>query len=247
MKSDNLRLPVKPAMVWIDLDDTLIDFHANSRVALRMLYRQEHISQWIADEERWVADYERTNKELWRLYALGAVTKEYLRIERMRAPLRRFWTESLEALDHFANRLDPLYLDLLAEQKGLVEGALALLHNLRSRGYRIGVLSNGFRQVQYRKIESAGLKELIDVVVLSDDIGVNKPALAIYRHAMEVSGVMNPGRHLMIGDNADTDIAGALNAGWEAVLYDPGFSGKAKFDGTCFTVSSLGQIPALLP
>lgn len=245
MKSE--MLSVRPDVVWLDLDDTLIDFHANSRVALRLLYRRENLSRFIADEDRWVEDYETSNKELWRLYALGSITKDYLRIERMRAPLRPHWTESAEALDRFSRDLDPLYLDLLAEQKTLVDGARQLLETLRSRGYRIGVLSNGFKQVQYRKIESAGIKDLIDVVVLSDDIGVNKPAIDIYRHAMHLTGVTNPGRHLMVGDNLDTDIAGAVNAGWDAVYFNPSEGDAVTAHGHYLSSGSLLSIANLIP
>lgn len=247
MKSDLLKLPVRPDMVWLDLDDTLIDFKANSRKALRLLYSRATLHRYIPSADRWIEDYEESNHELWRRYALGEITRDFLRIERMRAPLRPFWTDSDKELDSLALNLDPLYLDLLAGQKGLVDGARELLESLRSRGYRIGVLSNGFKQVQFRKMESAGLSDMIDIVVLSDDIGVNKPALGIYRHAMEVAGVMNPGRNLLVGDNPDTDIAGALNAGWDAILFDPGLGVTVQLRDGAIATGSLSTVAEIIP
>ncbi len=116
-----------------------------------------------------------------------------------------------------ARRYDTLYLDYLAREKALMPGAIDLLRTIRDRGLRIGCLSNGFKEVQFRKIRTAGLEPWIDLVVLSDDIGVNKPDRRIFEYAMERSGDTDPTHHLMIGDNPDTDIRGALGAGWHAV------------------------------
>ncbi len=243
-----MKLPVRPSVVWLDLDDTLIDFHAIARIALSILYKEAGLGRWMPDEETWVADYMKSNADLWRRYASGEVTREYLRIERMSAPLRPYFTGSAEELASIADGLDPQYLDIMAAQKVLMPGATEMLETLRKRGYRTGILSNGFKQVQYRKIDIHGLTPYIDLTVLSDHIGVNKPGIAIYRHAMELSGEMNPGRHVIIGDNLLTDIAGAVNAGWEAIYFDRQKSGEAiEYNGSYFTVKSLTDIIRLLP
>lgn len=207
--------------VWIDLDDTLIDFRGNSRIALHILYKETGLDRFYATPDDWTAAYMANNHELWSRYNRAEITKEYLRLERMRAVIAPSWRGSEDELVEFSWLMDKIYLDRLAEQKGLVPGAKELLLWLREQGYHIGILSNGFKQVQYRKIESAGLTELIDLVVLSDDIGVNKPDVRIYDYAMKCAGCENRSRHLMIGDNPDTDIAGAVNAGWGAVWFHP--------------------------
>ncbi|MCM1519321.1 MAG: HAD-IA family hydrolase [Lachnoclostridium sp.] len=233
--------------IWLDLDDTLIDFHGNSRLALRQLWEDCRLDRWYDAPEQWIDNYEVSNIDLWRRYALDEVTKDYLRLERMRAPLRPCWKGTPEALDAFAAELDPLYLDRLAEQKGLVPGALELLDALRQRGFRTGILSNGFKQVQYRKMDTTGITPYIDIVVLSDDIGVNKPALPIYRHAMQQAGVTDPALNLMIGDNLTTDIGGAINAGWQAILLDPASPEPLSHSTSHTTVNSLAALLSLLP
>ncbi|MDE6581247.1 MAG: YjjG family noncanonical pyrimidine nucleotidase [Duncaniella sp.] len=247
MKSKKIVISLRPSVVWLDLDDTLIDFHANSRSALRLLYDEAAISRWIPSADTWVEDYEKSNVELWRRYALGEVTRDYLRIERMRAPLRSYFKGSDSELDEIAMKLDPWYLDLLAMQKGLVDGAQKLLTWLREHNYRIGILSNGFEQVQYRKMDTAGITPYIDITVLSDHIGINKPAIGIYRHAMEMTGERNPGRHLLVGDNLATDIAGAVNAGWDAVYFDRNAATPVTFNGRYYTINSLSELVRLLP
>ncbi len=207
--------------VWLDLDDTLIDFHANSREALRLLYHAEGLDRFWSLPETWIAAYEAHNHMLWDRYSRAEITQDFLRVNRFAGPLAHAWTGNISELEAFARRLDPIYLDLLARQKALVPDAMALLDTLRRLGYRTGILSNGFTDVQHRKLSVTGIGPKIDLVVLSDDIGVNKPDTRLYEHAMARAGEPEPTRHLMVGDNPSTDIAGALAAGWRAILLDP--------------------------
>jgi len=205
--------------VWFDLDDTLIDFEANSRAALRRVFDLQTLAKMFDSPEQWIDVYEYHNKRLWVEYARGSITRERLRLERFMKPFVEAGCHGEEA-ERLSRLLDPLYLDCLAEEKRLIPGAKDLLDKTRTRGFRVGVLSNGFAEVQYRKIDSAGLTPLIDIVVLSDDIGVNKPDVRLFRHAAEKSSTSLPSSNLMIGDNPETDVTGALNAGWRAVWFD---------------------------
>lgn len=206
--------------VWIDLDDTLIDFRANSRLTLRRVYADCALERFFPTCEAWMQSYETHNHHLWDLYSRAEITQSFLRIDRFATPLRPTWTGSEDDLIAFARELDPLYLDILAEQRTLIPGAMELLKHLRGRRYNIGILSNGFEQVQMRKLAVTGIGEYVDLTVLSDHIGINKPDPRIYLHAMERAASPTPSRHLMIGDNLATDIAGAISAGWHAVLFD---------------------------
>lgn len=221
--------------VWLDLDDTLIDFHANSRAANRLMHAAENLGRFYADPEEWIRIYEAHNRTLWEDYGLGRITQDFLRVDRFATPLRPRWDADEASLERFSRRLDEIYLSLLAEQTAMVEGAREFLGFLRAHGYNIGVLSNGFKDVQHRKLANTGLDRMIDLTVLSDDIGVNKPDRRLYVHAMERSGETAPGRHMMIGDNRATDIAGALGAGWQAVLLDPSAEGISEEGGALVT------------
>ena len=238
-KFENIR------WVWLDLDDTLIDFRANSRESLRILYRDENLGRFFPSAEKWTELYEDHNARLWQAYARAEVTRDFLRMDRFRAVIAPFWSGTGEELRLFSSHLDVTYLDILARQRRLIDGALELLGWLRAQGYNIGVLSNGFAEVQHRKIASAGLGGSIDLVVLSDDIGVNKPDSRLYRHAMERTGLTDPGRHVMIGDNLSTDIAGAIGAGWGAIYFNPAAPAAACRDGYA-EISSLAQARLLL-
>lgn len=213
--------------VWLDLDDTLIDFTVNSRAALRKTFEAAGLDRWFDNAESWTECYEKYNYPLWDQLARGEISTEYLRMERFRRPLAEGGADDSTARSE-SEKLDTLYLDLLAQETALVDGATDFLKALRRAGVKTGILSNGFADVQHRKIANAGLAGLIDMTVLSDDIGVPKPDIRLYEHAMEVSGDSEACHHLMIGDNPETDIRGALNAGWSAILLQPQHKDKKR-------------------
>lgn len=225
MKEDN--------WIWFDLDDTLYDFRRSSDVALRGIYDARGLDRWFGSPDRWKEIYHRHNAALWELYNAGTITKDFLKLERFRRPL-----VEAGAPDDIAVALsldmDGDYLHRLAATGFTLPGANDLLRDLRREGLRIGILSNGFTEVQYDKLSSAGLDSLVDCVVLSDEIGVNKPRRELFDYALEKSGA-DVSRCVMVGDNPDTDIAGAIAAGWRAILFNPA------------TDTLLSLLPRLLP
>jgi putative hydrolase of the HAD superfamily len=208
---------------WVDLDDTLWDFRANSLVALRQVYDELHLDEFFDTCEHWIDSYHVVNDLLWTQYAAAEVTRDYLRMERFRRPLFEAGCDDARAR-RLSTQLDPLYLGHLGELPGVVDGAFSLLERLHGAGYKIGILSNGFEEVQHAKLRTSGLYRHVDAIVLSDEIDINKPDVRIYRYAEQKVGT-DAAHCVMIGDNPLTDVAGALNAGWRAVWYNP--QGKA--------------------
>ena len=229
-------------VLFIDLDDTLYDFTSNSVNAYREVYALMGYERWFRSFEHYYEIYWARNKELWVLYADSKITKEQLNAERYTHPLRvmgvpdadavgaRFWEESMKRL--------PLGARLMPHAREVLE-------YLKPR-YRIYILSNGFAELQSRKMQSAGISHYFDGVVLSDDIGVNKPHRAIFDHALSVAGV-TADRALMIGDNYEVDIKGAHGAGIDQVYYNiagADISGEALVP--THTISSLLELKGIV-
>lgn len=205
--------------VWFDLDDTVYDFAASSLISLKKVYVKYDLGRFFLDEQQWIDVYHKHNAALWGLYNNAQITQQKLRFDRFYLPLQEGGADEEENL-----RLNPIldvdYLAMLGSTGLLIEGAKKALEHLKSRGYKIGILSNGFRGVQNEKLRTSGISHLIDMVVLSDDININKPDRRIYDYALEKAGARAE-ESLMIGDNPSTDIVGAIKAGWKAILYSP--------------------------
>ena len=206
-----------PKWIFFDLDDTLFDFSWASLVSLRRLWDESAaIRSRFDTPEAFLDEYHIHNKRMWQLHESGQITADFLKPERFRLTLapEREDEETLKAM----RRLNDRYLWLLGECDAPVEGAKDLLDQL-SRKSLIGVLTNGFTEAQYRKLRSTGLDRYIQRMVISDEIGIQKPDIRLFRYAEQATGAV-PETTLMIGDNPDNDVAGALSAGWSAIYLD---------------------------
>lgn len=217
MPTPILNKYISPKWVFLDLDDTLWDFHANSEIALKILYNSsEYLSQLYPDYQVFSDVYHRENNIVWNLYHHALISAEELKRRRFAVLLDKFMPEEKAAT--LAMELNEKYLDTLGRQTLISDGAEELLQHLSER-YLIGVLSNGFIDVQYRKLYSSPLWRYVQRMVVSDEIGITKPDARIFRHAEAAVGAL-PGECVMIGDNPDADICGALDAGWNAIYYN---------------------------
>ena len=221
-------------VIWFDLDDTLWDFRNNSMETLEEVHRHFMLGTLWPDVKEWKHDYHLVNDAMWEQLARGEISQSELRWRRFYDTfVNKGMAEAQSRL--LAPQADMYYLQKLGERENLLPGAADTLSYLKNRGFKIGILSNGFRDVQYNKMKSGGIDGFIDFVVLSDEIGITKPDEGIYRYAEQVAGV-SVEHCIMVGDNSDTDIAGCLNAGWAlGVWMNP--SGKAPGPKLCSCLS----------
>ena len=228
--------------LFIDLDNTLYDFSGNSREAYIAVYNLLDYDRWFRSFEHYYEIYEEYNLRLWALYVEGKITKEHLNAERYSHPLRvvgapdpeaigaQFWDEAMKRL--------PLGSRLMPHAK-------EILTYLRPK-YKMYILSNGFTELQSRKMQSAGIIHFFDGMILSEDIGVNKPNPAIFTHALQVSE-STAEESLMIGDNYEVDIEGAQRVGIDQVFYN--ISKKdlnPEHPQPTFTITSLLELKEIL-
>lgn len=240
--------PASVGMLWFDLDDTLWDMTGNSVLCLREIYDRFQLGRYFSGPAEWDEIYHRINAALWERYSAGEISRAFLRSERFAAPLRLVGVAPAEA-EKMSADLDVSYLSLLGAQSGLIDGASEILQWLRARGYRMGIVSNGFREVQYNKLRSSSIDTFFDEVVLSDDAGYNKPDRRFFAYAESRAG-SGRGLNVIVGDNPVTDIRGALEAGWDAVWFDPERSGACilqdgcpgRFAGTVAVLEGLKQL-----
>jgi len=109
----------------------------------------------------------------------------------------------------------------------LFPNTMPTLIDLKSKGYKLGVISNGLTIKQYEKLVRLGLHHFFDFVITSEEAGVEKPDIAIYELAMKRMGC-DPENSVMIGNNFKDDVLGALNAGMSAIYLTPGLTKPEK-------------------
>lgn len=203
--------------LFVDFDDTLCDTHGNAVVALREVFDSFGLHRWFPEPEEFYSAYWSANIDLWRQYGRGEISRDYLIVERFRRPLSQ--GQGLEVTEGLCLDMNDRFLDRCAEQPGVVEGAHELVDYLCRQGYRLHLTSNGFHEVQFRKIHACGFDGCFDTVILSEDAGVNKPARGYFDYAFRVSQA-TPGRTLMIGDGWDSDMRGALDYGLDTIYFN---------------------------
>lgn len=228
--------------IFIDLDDTIWDFTANSHVSLEIMYRDLDIARIYPDYDAFSSAYYAKNSELWALYHHGKIEKDFLIIERYAYLLRTIGYNDID--NRLAQRMNEYYLDTLALQTQLVPYAIELLDYLTRRGYNLYILSNGFIEVQHKKLQSAGIEDYFERMVLSDEIGINKPDRRLFDYALEVTH-SQAADTLMIGDNYDADILGAMQAGWGQIYFDRNHRGITAQEPQ-HTVHSLKEVMDIL-
>ena len=228
--------------IFIDLDDTIWDFTANSHIALEVMYCDLDIAKIYPDYVAFCTAYYAKNSELWALYHHGHIDKDFLIVERYAHLLREIgYNDPDNAL---ASRMNQYYLDTLALQTQLVPHAIELLDYLKEKGYNLYIISNGFIEVQHRKLHSAGRAHYFERMVLSDEIGINKPDRRLFDYALQVTDSLAE-ETLIIGDNYDADILGAMHAGWGQIYFDRYHRGITAEEPQ-YTVHSLNEVCLVL-
>ncbi len=227
----------------------------NSCIALEKVFNTDDAVRHAFGEQglqRWMDVYHDINHRLWRQYDSGEIDRATLRRERFAQPLQAAGIERSEAVAAAA-RLDGMYLQYLGDCPACIPGARESVLAMRAAGVPMGIVSNGFREVQYRKLRSGGLEGCFNPIVLSDDTGVNKPDRRFFDAACRAAGV-EPTSCIIIGDNARTDILGAIDAGWGAALwYDDGRAEtddahrqRIEADGRCTRFTDMSLVAHLL-
>lgn len=197
--------------VFFDLDHTLWDFDTNSKLAFEKLFKSYQLP---VDLSSFLTHYERINHDYWKLYRDEKISSEDLRFHRLK--------DTFEAVNHpweaeLVNALSQEYLNELTNNHSLIEGCLEILDYLKPK-YRLHIITNGFEQVQHKKIDGAGIRGYFNTITTSEKAGAKKPHATIFEHAVEEARAQKK-HSVMIGDNFEADIDGALQFGMQAVFF----------------------------
>lgn len=199
--------------LFFDLDNTLWDFTTNSRLAMHETLVQTKLLSQLPDFDTFFNEYENINSALWNKYHARQITKQRLIFERFCMSFNVFGIDNLNW-----ENINNLYLENMALQNHLFQDTIETLKTLKAKGYMMHIITNGFKEVQYKKIENCGLTPFFKKIFISEEIQSIKPHREIFEYALKSTNAKKT-KSIMIGDSWDTDILGALNFGMDQIMF----------------------------
>ncbi len=198
--------------IFFDLDHTLWDFDKNSEMAFDRIFSEKYSEVRVED---FIEKYAPINQACWKLYQEDKITHQELRYNRLKL--------SFEALDYTIsddniNQIANDYIAFLPDNNHLFDGTIEVLEYLKPK-YKLHIITNGFANVQDRKINNAALGGYFATVTNSESAGVKKPNSIIFDYAVNLAQTSKD-KSIMIGDDFDADVNGALNAGLDAIFFN---------------------------
>ncbi|MEQ3666114.1 YjjG family noncanonical pyrimidine nucleotidase [Olleya sp.] len=198
--------------IFFDLDHTLWDFDKNSALTFDFLFKKHEVNTKLAD---FLKFYEPINLKYWKLYRDEKVSKDNLRYNRLK--------ETFDALqfsieDDLINTISEDYINHLSSFNHVFDGTIELLDYLKTK-YNLHIITNGFKEAQNNKLKASKLDHYFTTVTSAEVAGVKKPNPQIFNFALKLANA-NSANSIMIGDNYEADILGALDIGLDAICFN---------------------------
>ncbi|WP_375325315.1 YjjG family noncanonical pyrimidine nucleotidase [Flagellimonas sp. GZD32] len=198
--------------VFFDLDHTLWDFEKNSALTFAKILRENRVE---VELESFLEVYSPINLQMWALYREDKITKSSLRYQRLRLTFDKLATE---VTDDVIDVLAHEYIAHLSSFTHLLPNSMEILEYLSAK-YRLHIITNGFQEVQDKKLKGSRIDHYFEIVVNSEMAGVKKPHPQIFELALNKANVHSKNA-IMIGDNLEADILGAKAMGMQVVHYN---------------------------
>ncbi len=221
--------------VFIDLDNTILDFNKAERNALA-----KTLSALGYEPKNEILDrYHDVNLSQWKRLERGEITRRDVKLNRYRILFDEF------GIDAKPEDATATYEDFLSQGHFFLDGAEELLKTLSQR-YRLYLVSNGTFRVQEGRLQSAGITPLFDGVYVSEKVGAEKPSTQFFNNVFADIGDVDKAASVIIGDSLTSDMRGGINAGIKTVWFnrlgeEPPADIKPDYE-----VKSLSEIPEIL-
>ncbi|MBU3821881.1 YjjG family noncanonical pyrimidine nucleotidase [Flavobacteriaceae bacterium XHP0103] len=198
--------------VFFDLDHTLWDFDKNSALAFEKIFEINQVEVNLND---FLQHYNAINFQYWKLYRNEKIDKQLLRFGRL--------NDTFLALSHpvdkeLIDRLSKDYITYLTDNNFLYSNTVEVLEYL-SNNYNLHIISNGFEEVQTKKLIKSNIHHFFKTITNGETIGIKKPNPQIFYHALNAASTINK-NSVMIGDGFEADILGAMEVGMDVIYFN---------------------------
>ncbi len=221
----------------LDLDDTLLDWHETERRALTETMR-ECVGRTLTDAE--VGCYNRINAVCWKMLERREIDKEQLKAKRFHDFLSEL---GIAADGERVREINCDYMDRMSRIVVEMPEAAAVCRALAGK-YQLIIITNGTDWVQRSRLSGVSFADCFAGVVISDEVGCNKPAAGFFEGVKAITGDADPAHYLVIGDSQSSDIAFGRAIGADTLwvhLRDDGQTGDATY-----TVRTLSEVLSIL-
>lgn len=221
--------------LFIDLDDTVLDFHKAEREAL-----SKTLSAFgLEPTEEVLTLYNRINKSFWERLERKEITREELLIDRFRELIAQ--TGIVVKAENFART----YEENLSQGHFFMPGAPEALETL-SKKYKLYIASNGTARIQAGRLKSANISRYFEDIFISQDIGADKPDKAYFDACFARIPGFDPERAMIVGDSLSSDILGGKQAGILTCWVNTHGKTAPENIRPDYEIQALSQLPALL-
>lgn len=221
--------------IFFDLDHTLWDFEKNSALTFEKILKHNEVDVLIAD---FLDVYIPINLQYWKLYRDEKVTKTELRYQRLK---KTFDAIEFSVSDNLINTLSEEYIEHLSSYNHVFPHTFEILDYLKPK-YRLHIITNGFQEIQDKKLKNANLYDYFEHIVNSEMAGVKKPSPKIFELALNLAKTKAK-NSVMIGDNLEADILGAQALGFHTIHFN---AHKESEHNYCKMINSLNEIKHIL-
>lgn len=226
--------------LFFDLDRTLWDFEKNSHEVLLELYQNyDLLNKGIVDSKVFIERYKYHNEKLWDLYRQNKIEKDKLRDERFKITLDEFGVNSPK----LASNLGEDYVAHCPKKTNLFPYVHSTLNYLKDR-YALHIITNGFEEVQFQKLENSNLMDYFEQIITSEQVGYKKPNQEIFNFSM-LKAFAKPSDSIMIGDDLHADILGAKDIGMAQVFFNP-LKLEHSYSEITYEISCLSELEEIL-
>ena len=219
--------------LFFDLDDTLLDYTGDEKRSISKVFSEYEVP--MADD---VFDLYYSIDD-WQLFTMGNITAKTVVTDHFSRMLKMLEIKGSKA----EKMVDSFYEAMLSSHR-MKNGALKLLQYLKEKGYRLYLTSNGYSEIQQKRIRDAKLQNYFDGIFISEEMDLRKPGKAFFNYVFNRIPESNLKNVLMIGDAPTSDILGGINAGIDTCwLDDKNKSCKYKFT---YKIKNLKELMSIL-
>lgn len=227
--------------LFFDLDHTLWDFDTNARLTLEDLFEEYGLKDKIkAPFQDFFEKYLHHNKILWERYQNGFISSEELKWKRMWRSLMEFKV----ADEQLSKNMSITFLEILPTKKSIFPYTIEILNYLRDKSYQMHLITNGFEKTQKSKIANSKIDHFFTHIITSEGSNSMKPEREIFDYALNISNAKLE-ESIMIGDNLEADIKGAIDYGMDCVFVNHINVEKTSYTPT-YTITHLKELESIL-